>query len=125
MNFASFKSTFFTEQLWMTASLLQQFLALYFATIYNWKLSSSEKLLVWKKSHSYISTILHIYNLYFFLFFFSLLFFSFSLTNALLYQLRKVYVHSEQPNVLLDPRHRNTMILTNSENLNSILNVFH
>ena len=30
-----FKSTFFTEHLWMTASILQQLLALYFAIIYS------------------------------------------------------------------------------------------
>ena len=37
-----FKDTFFTEHLWVTASFLQQLLALYFATIYSWQLSSSE-----------------------------------------------------------------------------------
>ena len=44
-----FKNTSFTQHLWMTASILQQLLALYFAIIYNWQLPSSEKSLVGKK----------------------------------------------------------------------------
>ena len=44
-----FKKSFLTEHLWMSASILQQLLTLYFAIIYNWQLSSSEKLLVGKK----------------------------------------------------------------------------
>ena len=55
-----FKSTFFTEHLWMTASILQQLLALYFAIIYSWQLSSSEKSLVGKNIYPYISRILQI-----------------------------------------------------------------
>ena len=42
----------------MTASILQQLLALYFPIIYSWQLSSSEILLVWKENHPYISRIL-------------------------------------------------------------------
>ena len=44
-----FKNTFFTEHLWMTASILQQFLALYFAILYSWQLWNSEKSFVGKK----------------------------------------------------------------------------
>ena len=55
-----FKNTFFTEHLWMTASILQQLLALYFAIIYTWQLSSSENTLVGKKIHPYTSRILQI-----------------------------------------------------------------
>ena len=43
---------FFTEHLWMIASILQQWLALYFATIHIWQLLSSEKTLVEKKNSS-------------------------------------------------------------------------
>ena len=52
-----FKNTFFTENLWMTASILQQLLALYFAIICRWLLSSSEKSLVGKKINPSISRI--------------------------------------------------------------------
>ena len=44
--FKIFKDTFFTEPLWMTAPILQQLLALYFAITYSRQLSSSEKSLV-------------------------------------------------------------------------------
>ena len=44
----------------MTSSILQQFLALYFAIIYSYQLSSSEKSLVGEKIHPYISRILQI-----------------------------------------------------------------
>ena len=44
----------------MTASILQQLLALYFALIYTWQLSSSEKSLVGKKINPYILRILQI-----------------------------------------------------------------
>ena len=47
-----FKNTFFTEHLWMIASILQQLLALYFAIIYREQLLSSQKSLVRKKSSS-------------------------------------------------------------------------
>ena len=52
--------TTFTKNLWMTSSILQQFLALYFAIIYSYQLSSSEKSLVGEKIHPYISRILQI-----------------------------------------------------------------
>ena len=48
-----FKSIFFAEHLCMTGSILQQLLALYFAIIHSWQLSSSEKSFVWKKNHPY------------------------------------------------------------------------
>ena len=49
MNFARFlKGSFFTEQ-WMTASIFQRLLALHFAIIYGWQLSSNEKSLLGKK----------------------------------------------------------------------------
>ena len=47
-----FKNTFFTEHFWMTASILQQLLALYIVIICSWQLSSSEKSLVGKKKSS-------------------------------------------------------------------------
>ena len=47
-----FCDTFFTENLLMTASILKQLLDLYFAIIYSWQLSSSEKSLVWTKKSS-------------------------------------------------------------------------
>ena len=53
----NFEEHLFTEHLWMTAwmiaSILQQLLPLYFAIIYNWQLSSSQKSLVEKKSSIY------------------------------------------------------------------------
>ena len=61
----------------MTASSLQQLLALYFAIIYSWQLSSSDTSLVGEKIHPYISRILKI---------------SFSLRNVCLpCQLRNAY----------------------------------
>ena len=42
----------------MTASILNQLLALYFPIIYSWQLSSSEKSLVGKNVHPYISKVL-------------------------------------------------------------------
>ena len=47
-----FKNILFTEHLWLTASILQQLVALYFAITYSWQLSSSEKSLVGKKNSS-------------------------------------------------------------------------
>ena len=63
----------FARYLWMTASILQQLLALYFALIYSWQLSSSKKSLVGKKIHLYISRIVQIQisftQIFFFIFF--------------------------------------------------------
>ena len=71
-----FRSRLFTEYIWMTASILQQLLALYFAVTYSWQLLSSEKALVGKK---FIHISQHIYILIFFF-----IFLSFSLTNVCL-----------------------------------------
>ena len=70
----------------MTASVLQQLLALYFSIIYSWLLSSSEKTLLGKKIHPFISRVLQIHIS------FTQMLFSFSLTNAwLTCPLRKSY----------------------------------
>ena len=64
------KNTFFIVPLWITASIIQQLMASYFAIIYSWQLSSSKKLLVkysWEKIHPYISRVFT--DLDFFLFF--------------------------------------------------------
>ena len=83
--FKMFKNTFFPDHLWMTASALKQLLALYFPIIYSWQLSSSEKSLVGKNVHPYISKILQIS-------FTQIFFFSFTLTNACYpCRLRKAY----------------------------------
>ena len=107
----------------MTASILRQLLALYFAIIYGWQLSSSEKLLAGKKIHPYISRVLQIYISFFLFFYF--LFFSFFLQIPIYlvgYAKRKLYC--EQATVLLARKHLNTMLLINFENLNSILYIF-
>ena len=53
VNFCKmFKNTFFAEHLWMTACILQQQIALYFAIKYSWQISSREKLLFGKKKSS-------------------------------------------------------------------------
>ena len=69
----TFKDTFLTDLHWMTTSILQQLPAFYFAIIYSWQLSSSEKSLSGEKNCH-------------------LDLFSFSLTNpGLPCQLRKAY----------------------------------
>ena len=94
----------------MTASILQQLLALYVAITYSWQLSSSEKSLVWKKNSSiYFKGFSDLDLFYTFFFIFS-------------YAKRMLY--SEQPTVSLAWRNLNTMLLTNFENLNSISNIF-
>ena len=61
MNFARFlKGSFFTEQ-WMTASILQRLLALHFAIIYGWQLSSNEKSLLGKNSFIYFNDFRDLY----------------------------------------------------------------
>ena len=112
VNFCKmFKNTFFAERLWMTACILQQQMALYFAIKYSWQLSSREKSLFGKK-------ILHIFRgFYRFRHFLMKIFsFIFSYTKHMLY--------FEQTTVSLDWRHLNTILLTNFENLNSISNIF-
>ena len=78
----------------MTASILQQLLALYFVIIYNWQLSSR--------------------------FNFSSFFFIWQMPVFLI-SYAKDKLHYEQPTVLLARRHLST---TNFENLNSISNIF-
>ena len=119
-----FKNTFFTEHLWMTTYILQQLQALYFAIIYSWQLSNSEKSMVGKKNNPYIPRILQIYIFFFFSFFFFFIFFFHFLLQmpVYLFSHAKRMLYSEQP--LLAWRHLNTMILTNFQNLNSISNIF-
>ena len=79
----------FVRYLWMTASVLQQLLSLYFAIIYNWQLSSIKKSIVGKK------TFIHMFQGFYrfrFLLHTHIYIFSISLTNAsLLCRLRKAY----------------------------------
>ena len=90
----------------MTAFILQQLLALYFAI--------SCFIL-------YISRVLEIQIL----FFISFLFFYFVWQMSVyLVSYAKRVLYSEQPTVLLARRYLNTMILNNFENLNSVLNSF-
>ena len=98
-----FKNSFFIEHLWMTTSILQQLLTLYFATIHSWQLASSEKSLVGKKfiyiSQGFYRSYLHTV---FFIFFEKCLFtLNVGYTKSMLY--------CEQPTVLLAQRHLNTM----------------
>ena len=75
-----FQSIFFTEPTWMTASILQQFLALYLATVCGWELSSSEKVLVGEKiiyTSQGFYTFRQISFFYFLFFLFLCVFFSF------------------------------------------------
>ena len=89
------KNSFFTEHLWMTASILQQLLALYFAIIYSWQVSS-------RKFKSFSLT-----------------------NACLPCRLHQAYaVYFEKPTVFLVRKHLNTMLSTNFENLNSILYFF-
>ena len=64
-EFCKIFKSFFTEHLW----ILQQLLALNFAIIYSWQLSSSEKSLVRKTIQPYISRILEITRIYTIFFF--------------------------------------------------------
>ena len=103
----------------MTASILQQLPVLYFAIIYSWQLSSSEKTLVEEKNYSYISRILQIQVLlhrYFFHFPCQMPVYLDGYPKRMLY--------SEQPSDLLARRHLHTMLLTNFKNLNSISKIF-
>ena len=95
-----FRSSFFTEYIRMTASILQQLLALYFAITYSWQLSSSEKALVGKK-FIHLSQYIYIYIYLFFVIFFDKCLFTLSVSDCLLY--------SEQTTGLLAWRHLNTM----------------
>ena len=116
-----FKNTFFPERLWINASVFKQLLSLHFPVMYSWQLSSSERPLVEKKVHPYISKILQIL--------FTQIFFSFSLTNVCLpCELGKMFAvcwtanrsnGSEIPK--LKAFH---LIYENLENLNCIRNTF-
>ena len=101
----------------MTASILQQLLALCFAVIYSGQLSSCEKPLVGKKSSSiYLKDFTDLG-----FFFFGKCLFTLSVTQSVCCTL------SSQPFFLfvffLAQRQLN-MILTNFEDLNSISNIF-
>ena len=114
-----FKNTFFTEHFWMTASILQQLLALYFAIIYSWQLSSNEKSLVGKKNssiHSKDFTDLDFFytDIWFFHFLWQMPVYLVCYTKRMRY--------FEKPTVLLTQRHLNIMLLTNFENLNLFRN---
>ena len=105
-----FKKNFLKEHLWMSASILQQLLTLYFAIIYNWQLLSSEKLLVGKKFIPIFQGFCRFrFPLHRFVFHFlwQMPAYLVSYANGML--------HSEQPTVLLARRHLNTMLLTNFE----------
>ena len=99
----------------MTASVLQQLLALYFSIIYSWQLSSSEKILLGKKIHPFISRVLQIHIS------FTLMLFSFSLTNAwLTCRLRKSYAVLWAGNHFVGSESPIDNTLDQFENLNSI-----
>ena len=103
----------------MTASVLQQLLALYFSIIYSWQLSSSEKILLGKKIHPFISRVLQIHIS------FILMLFSFSLTNAwLTCRLRKSYAVLWAGNHFDGSESPIDNTLDQFENLNSISNIF-
>ena len=84
------------EHFWMTASNLQQLLALYFTNIYGWQLSSSEKSMVGKKL-IHVSQGFHRFRFPFFIFslFFSIFFnkclFTLSVTRSVCCTLRSIY----------------------------------
>ena len=107
----------FARYLWMTASIPQQLLALYFIVIYIRQLSSSERSLVGKKNSSiYFKD-------------FTDLDFFYTIFVRLLWEMpvylfgyAKRILYCTQPTILLAWRYLKTMLLTNFENLNSISN---
>ena len=97
---------------------LQQLLALYFAIIYGWQLSSSERSLAARE-------IIHIFQGFYRFRFIFFHFFHFCLDKymfTLSVTQRVSCTLSSQP--LLPWRHLNTVILTNFEKLKSISNIF-
>ena len=109
----------------MTASILQQLLALYFPIIYSWQFSSSEKSLVGKKISLSLSLSIYIYiyiyqkdltDLNFFYIDIFFIFFGKCVINKACAVLWAT--------VLLVRRHLNTKLLTNFGNLISLLNIF-
>ena len=109
--FKMFKNAFFPDHLWMTASALKQLLALYFPIIYSWQLSSSEKSLVGKNVHPYISKILQISFTQVFFFFNFFFIYLFTLTNACVIRVgcAKRMLYSEQPTVLFAWKYLNIL----------------
>ena len=87
---------------------LRKLLALYFAIIYSWQLSSSGKSLVEKKT-SYI----------YFKGFTDLDFFYADISFSIFSYARRM-LYSEHPTFLLARRHLNSVILTNFENLSFV-----
>ena len=117
----------------MTASILQQLLALYFTVICSQQLSSSDKSLVGEKnSFIYLKDFTDLDFFFFFIFFFFscfcfcfFVFFHF-LSQMPVYFLcyAKRMLYSQQLTISLTWRHLNPMILINFETLNSISNIF-
>ena len=99
----------------MIASILQHLLALYFAIICNWQLSSSEKSLV---GYSREKKFIHVFQGFYR---FRFLFFSFF--PPIFFDKCLITLPATQ-SVWLTRRPLNTMILTNFENLNSVSNIF-
>ena len=96
----------------MTASILQQLLALCFAIIYSWQLSSSEKTLFGEKISSIYFTDITDLD-----FFYTDIFFTFPYAKCMLY--------SEQQTILLAQRHLNTQWFRPIfEDLNFVSNIF-
>ena len=116
-----FKNTFFTGPSGWLPLFQNSWLALYFAIIYRWQLSRSEKSLVGKKDSSIYDKdftdldFFFIFFLFFFHFLWQIPVYLVSYANCLLY--------SEQATVLLSRRYLNITILTNFEILNSISNI--
>ena len=118
----------FARYIWMTASILQRLLALYLRITYNWQLSSSKTSLVKNNSSIYFKEFsdLDFFCTDIFLAFFFFLFFFIFLDKGLFTLLvtQNVCYTFEMSTALLARRHLNTMLLSNSENLNSISNIF-
>ena len=99
----------------MTASILQQLLALYFPIIYSWQFSSNEKSLVGIYIYIYIYqkdlTDLNFFHIDIFFIFFG---------KCVINEACAVLWAT----VLLVRRHLNTKLLTNFGNLISLLNIF-
>ena len=105
----------------MTASILQQLLALNFSIICSLQLSSSEKSVISREI--FINVFQRFYSFRFLLH--RYFFFHFFLKMPVYrvgYAKRMLY--AEQSTVLLARRHLNTTLLTNFENINSISNIF-
>ena len=105
----------------MTASILQQLLALYLAIIYSWQVLSSEEFYSGKK-FIHISQAFYRLRFFFFIFFsFFFIFFDKCLFTLSVTQ-NVCCTKSSQPFCWLGDT--KTVILTKFENLNFILNIF-